>query len=95
MTTEAVINTTLQNAIEDWYDRLIEAGATYHTHGSVRSALQDICLDARVSFDALPAPLRELHDCIGQEFARRERGGYPAPNLTAKELLATIRQALS
>ena len=92
MTVE-LVTSPLLNAIEAWYEQLIAAAST-QTYSDVQSALQNICLEALVGFDALPKPLRELHEDIVNEFANRGRGSYPAPNLVTAKLMTIVENAL-
>lgn len=90
--TVSTTHIALQVAITLW--RNSSMGVTSRqSAGDVKSSLEDICIDACVGTNALPASLRTLHAEAADRVRRQNRGGYPNPFDTA-ELIRIANEAL-
>lgn len=85
-------NAVLRRGIVDWRDSFM--GVTTHQQaGDVKSSLLDICIDASVSTNGLPATLQALYTDADDRAKRQARGGFPQP-FDAAVLIRMANEAL-
>jgi hypothetical protein len=85
-------NAVLRQVIGNWRDSLMGVRGRQDA-GDVKSSLEDICIDARVGTNALPASLHALYTEASDRVRRQGRGGYPNP-FDVAELTRTASEAL-